>query len=287
MSKAPVRIDRWLAEARARLAEPGSQSDPESPAIDAEVLLLHRLGKPRSFLFTWPEHPLDPEMQTQLAGDLARRFAGEPVAHITGERAFWTLSLESNASTLIPRPETESLVEAALALTLPSTAEVVDLGTGTGAIALALASEQPRWRIEAVEYSAPAAELARRNAARLALPVTVHQGSWYGPLAGRRFDLIISNPPYIDPVDHHLDQGDVRFEPKSALIADNRGLADIEQIAAGAPGHLHPGGVLMVEHGFDQGDAVRRIFTEAGLVRVTTGQDLGRRDRFTQGVWPG
>ncbi|GAA5186070.1 peptide chain release factor N(5)-glutamine methyltransferase [Ferrimonas gelatinilytica] len=287
MSKAPVRIDQWLAEASARLAHDKSQSDPESPAVDAEVLLLHRLGKPRSFLFTWPEHLLDEAMQAQLAADLDRRFSGEPVAHITGERDFWTLTLESNPSTLIPRPETESLVEAALGLPLADEARVVDLGTGTGAIALALASERPHWQLEAVEYSAEAAALARRNAARLALPVTVHQGSWYAPLAGRRFDLIISNPPYIDPVDHHLEQGDVRFEPKSALIAANRGLADIEQIALEAPQHLTPGGVLMVEHGYDQGAAVRDLFTAAGLTEVKTGQDLGRRDRFTQGVWPG
>ncbi|SHH36191.1 peptide chain release factor N(5)-glutamine methyltransferase [Ferrimonas marina] len=281
-----MRIDQWLRLASAKLAEAGSQSDPDSPGIDAEVLLLSRLDKPRSFLFTWPDQQLSEALQAQLAEDLQRRFDGEPVAHITGHREFWTLTLETNASTLIPRPDTESLVEAALALPLPQSARVVDLGTGTGAIALALASERPQWQVCAVEYSAEAAALARRNAQRHGLDVPVHQGSWYQPLQGQRFDLVVSNPPYIDPVDHHLDQGDVRFEPRSALIAPQQGLADIRHLAQQAQTHLHPGGVLMVEHGHDQGEAVRGIFAEAGLVQVSTGQDLGRRDRYTIGRAP-
>ncbi|GAA4876738.1 peptide chain release factor N(5)-glutamine methyltransferase [Ferrimonas pelagia] len=278
-----MRIDYWLAQASQRLASSGSQSDPDSPAIDAEVLLLSLLGKSRSFLFTWPEHALNAEQLSALEHQLQRRYAGEPVAHITGEREFWTLSLRTNASTLIPRPDTESLVEAALALPLPADAKVVDLGTGTGAIALSLASERPAWQVSAVEYSPQAAQLARANAERLDLAVPVYQGSWFEPLAGMRFDLIISNPPYIDPADHHLDEGDVRFEPKSALIADNHGLADIEHLASHCASYLNDGGVLMVEHGYDQADAVQRIFVEAGLGAVETGRDLGRRDRYTMG----
>ncbi len=277
-----MRLDAWLAEATARLA---GRSD--SPRLDAELLLLSRLGKPRSFLFTWPEHELAPALVTHLNGLLARREAGEPVAHLTGQREFWSLPLKVNATTLIPRPDTESLVEAALALGLPEDAEVVDLGTGTGAIALALKSEQPGWRITGVDRIADAAALARANSEALDLPITVHEGSWFEPLAGQRFDLVISNPPYIDPEDPHLDQGDVRFEPRSALTAEEHGLADIRYLARAAQSHLKPGGVLMVEHGWDQGAAVRSLFTEAGLERVTTGRDLGDRERFTLGFLAG
>lgn len=255
----------------------------DSAQLDAELLLLNRIDKPRSFLFTWPEHQLEAAVLAQLQLDLTRRQQGEPVAHIVGEREFWSLPLMVNASTLIPRPDTESLVEAALALPLPSDATVVDLGTGTGAIALALKSEQPNWQVQAVEYSADAAKLARNNAVKLQLDVTVKQGSWFEPLQGQQFHLIVSNPPYIDPSDHHLSEGDVRFEPLSALIADNQGLADIQHICSHASAHLHPNGYLMVEHGYDQGDAVKQIFIEAGFVDVAVGQDYGDRDRYTIG----
>ncbi|MBY6093787.1 peptide chain release factor N(5)-glutamine methyltransferase [Ferrimonas balearica] len=273
-----MRIDAWLAEASAQL-----EGHSDSPRLDAELLLLSRLGKPRSFLFTWPEHELPEALMANLAGLLARRQAGEPVAHLTGQREFWSLPLKVNATTLIPRPDTESLVEAALELGLPHDADVVDLGTGTGAIALALKSEQPGWRISAVDRIADAVALARANSEALDLPITVHHGSWFEPLSGKRFDLIVSNPPYIDPLDPHLGQGDVRFEPRSALTADDHGLADIRHLAEAAANHLRAGGVLMVEHGWDQGEAVREIFRQAGLTSVRTGRDLGNRERFTLG----
>ncbi|WP_298439940.1 peptide chain release factor N(5)-glutamine methyltransferase [uncultured Ferrimonas sp.] len=276
-----MRLDSWLAAACAQLP------DSDSAQLDAELLLLKRLNKPRSFVFTWPEHPLDPPLLAQLEQDLQRRIRGEPIAHIIGEREFWSLPLQVNASTLIPRPDTESLVEAALALALPANARVVDLGTGTGAIALALKSEMAQWQVQAVEYSAEAAQLARTNAKALQLDVTVAQGSWFEPLAQQRFDLIVSNPPYIDPCDQHLSQGDVRFEPLSALIAANHGLADIEHIVAAARHHLNDGGYLLIEHGYDQGSAVAAIFTHAGFNGVTVGQDYGQRDRFTCGQWRG
>lgn len=279
-----MRIDAWLAQASARLNQAEQPSD--SPRLDAELLLLHLLDKPRSFLFAWPDKTLDEAQLVQLEHLLARREAGEPVAHLTGQREFWTLSLQVNASTLIPRPDTESLIDAALGLGLPEDAAVVDLGTGTGAIALALKSECPSWQVSAVDRIEDAVVLARRNSEQLALPVAVHQGSWFEPLAGERFHLVVSNPPYIDPQDHHLDQGDVRFEPRSALVADDHGLADIRHLANTAPDHLYPGGVLMVEHGYDQGESVRKIFTDAGFTRVRTGQDLGQRDRFTLGYLP-
>ncbi|MBY5992746.1 peptide chain release factor N(5)-glutamine methyltransferase [Ferrimonas balearica] len=275
-----MRLDAWLAQATARLT---GHSD--SPRLDAELLLLARLGKPRSFLFTWPDHPLSEALVANLEGLLARREAGEPVAHLTGEREFWSLPLQVNAHTLIPRPDTEALVEAALALTLPAEARVVDLGTGTGAIALALKSERPQWRVSGVDRVAEAVALAQRNSETLALPITLYQGSWFAPLAGQRFDLIVSNPPYIDSTDPHLTQGDVRFEPRSALTAEECGLADIRHLATEARAHLVPGGALLVEHGYDQGAAVRALFTEAGFEGVRTGRDLGQRERFTLGFW--
>ncbi|MBY6186249.1 peptide chain release factor N(5)-glutamine methyltransferase [Marinobacter hydrocarbonoclasticus] len=277
-----MRLDHWLAQATEQLA-PHS----ESARLDAELLLLSRLGKPRSFLFTWPEHELPGPLVANLAGLLARRIAGEPVAHLTGQREFWSLPLKVNATTLIPRPDTEALVEAALALRLPEQADVVDLGTGTGAIALALKSEQPQWRVSGVDRIADAVALARSNSEALELPITVHEGSWFVPLGGQQFDLIVSNPPYIDPQDPHLSQGDVRFEPLSALTADEHGLADIRYLAAESRHYLKPGGVLMVEHGWDQGEAVRGIFTEAGFERVETGRDLGNRERYTLGFLSG
>ncbi|QIZ77084.1 peptide chain release factor N(5)-glutamine methyltransferase [Ferrimonas lipolytica] len=274
-----MRLDLWLAHAAKQL----THSD--SAALDAELLLLFCINKPRSFVFTWPDHPLDEATLMQLQSILQRRINGEPIAHIIGQREFWSLPLQVNASTLIPRPDTESLVEAALGLALPHQAAVVDLGTGTGAIALALKSEMAQWQVEAVEFSAEAVQLARANAAQLNLAVEVSQGSWFEPVQNKRFDLVVSNPPYIDPTDHHLDQGDVRFEPLSALIADNHGLADIEHIVATAPRHLNQGGYLMIEHGYDQGAVVKDIFERAGFANVRVGQDYGQRDRYTLGQW--
>ncbi|WP_204382820.1 peptide chain release factor N(5)-glutamine methyltransferase, partial [Aeromonas veronii] len=213
----------------------------ESPRADADVLLCHLLDCRRSYLMTWPERELDAAQQATLQTWLARRLNGEPIAHLVGEREFWSLPLKVSPATLIPRPDTEVLVEQALAKIPQGPCAVLDLGTGTGAIALALKSERPEVDVWAVDRMADAAALARENSAALGLPIEVRDGSWFEPLGEPdrdntpRFAVIVSNPPYIDGADPHLEQGDVRFEPRSALVSDDSGLADIRHIVAHAP----------------------------------------------------
>lgn len=263
------------------------QKTSESPRLDAELLLCHVLAKPRSYLLAWSDTILGEDQYQQYEALLERRVAGEPVAHLIGSQGFWTLDLEVTEDTLIPRPETELLIEVALALPLGEEARVADLGTGTGAIALALASELPSWQVTGCDRVTEAVELAERNRERLGIHNAgfVH-GSWFEPLNGV-FDLIVSNPPYIDPDDPHLQQGDVRFEPLSALIADNKGMADIELIAEQARQHLSTGGWLLFEHGYDQGQAAREVLQQLGYEDIATVKDLGERDRVTKGCWRG
>ncbi|MBB1280389.1 MULTISPECIES: peptide chain release factor N(5)-glutamine methyltransferase [Pseudoalteromonas] len=259
----------------------------ESAKLDAQVLLLHILQKPRSYLFTWPEHALSDEQQSQFNVFIQRRLKGEPVAHITGLREFWSLSLEINATTLIPRPDTETLVEQALEIALPATAKVLDLGTGTGAIALALGSEMPNWQITAVDRVSDAVALATRNQQRLAINnVHVKQSNWFSELHGEKFNLIVTNPPYIESSDIHLNQGDVRFEPLSALVADDCGMSDIKQIITQSRDYLSSNGYLLIEHGFEQGEAVRHFFEKMAFVNIKTVKDLGNNDRVTLALWP-
>lgn len=259
----------------------------ESAKLDAQVLLLHILQKPRSYLFTWPEHALSDEQQSQFNVFIQRRLKGEPVAHITGLREFWSLSLEVNATTLIPRPDTETLVEQALEIALPATAKVLDLGTGTGAIALALGSEMPNWQITAVDRVSDAVALATRNQQRLAINnVYVKQSNWFSELHGEKFNLIVTNPPYIESSDIHLNQGDVRFEPLSALVADDCGMSDIKQIITQSRDYLSSNGYLLIEHGFEQGEAVRHFFEKMAFVNIKTVKDLGNNDRVTLALWP-
>lgn len=259
----------------------------ESAKLDAQVLLLHILQKPRSYLFTWPEHALSDEQQSQFNVFIQRRLKGEPVAHITGLREFWSLSLEVNATTLIPRPDTETLVEQALEIALPATAKVLDLGTGTGAIALALGSEMPNWQITAVDRVSDAVALATRNQQRLAINnVHVKQSNWFSELHGEKFNLIVTNPPYIESSDIHLNQGDVRFEPLSALVADDCGMSDIKQIITQSRDYLSSNGYLLIEHGFEQGEAVRHFFKKMAFVNIKTVKDLGNNDRVTLALWP-
>jgi len=262
-------------------------SSSESAKLDAQVLLLHILQKPRSYLFTWPEHVLSDEQQSQFNVFIQRRLKGEPVAHITGLREFWSLSLEVNATTLIPRPDTETLVEQALEIALPATAKVLDLGTGTGAIALALGSEMPSWQITAVDRVSDAVALATRNQQRLAINnVHVKQSNWFSELHGEKFNLIVTNPPYIESSDIHLNQGDVRFEPLSALVADDCGMSDIKQIITQSRDYLSSNGYLLIEHGFEQGEAVRHFFEKMAFVNIKTVKDLGNNDRVTLALWP-
>lgn len=260
----------------------------DSPRLDVEVLLCHVLGQSRTYLFTWPERQLSADQQAQFERLFERRSRGEPVAHIVGSREFWSLPLAVSSATLIPRPDTELLVELALQLPLPEAAVVVDLGTGTGAIALALASERAGWEILAVDAVEAAVALAEHNRRALGFDnVRVQRGSWFKGLDERRFDLVVSNPPYIDADDPHLAQGDVRFEPASALVAEERGLADLKTIIAAAPCHLHSGGWLLLEHGWQQAVAVSELMVAAGFRQVTCHEDLGGRERVTLGQWCG
>jgi release factor glutamine methyltransferase len=274
-------IEAWLAEARTQL-EAGS----DSARLDAELLLAHVLQQGRTWLYTWSDRLLSAEQQQAADALLARRLAGEPVAYLLGERDFWSLSLNVNPSTLIPRPDTETLVEWALELPLPANSRMLDLGTGTGAIALALASEQPSWQVSGVDFNADAVALAQANAARNQLArVSFMQSDWYSAVSGD-FDLIVSNPPYIDEDDEHLAQGDVRFEPRSALVADNHGLSDLALIIDRAPGFLRANGWLLLEHGYQQADAVCELLRARGFAEVSNRRDLGGQPRISGGRWP-
>ncbi|PCK31014.1 peptide chain release factor N(5)-glutamine methyltransferase [Pseudoalteromonas piscicida] len=259
----------------------------ESAKLDSEVLLLHVIEKNRTYLFTWPEAELTKTQQMLFNEHVARRVKGEPVAHITGQREFWSLPLKVNNSTLIPRPDTETLVEHVLTLAMPNDAKVLDLGTGTGAIALALASEFPTWQITAVDASAEAVVLAQANQAQLGFDnVTILQSDWFSALAKQRFDLIVSNPPYIDEQDHHLSQGDVRFEPLSALVADDHGYADIFHIITMAKQHLNQGGYLLLEHGYEQAEKIQQFFAEMAYINILTIKDMAGCDRVTLAMLP-
>lgn len=273
-------FQRWLREAVSEISES------ESPKRDAEILLEHVTGKSRTYLLAFGETLLTAEQEAQLAALLARRKTGEPVAHLVGEREFWSLPLYVSAATLIPRPDTECLVEQALARLPTAACSILDLGTGTGAIALALATERPDCTVTAVDVMPDAVTLAQRNVERLGLGnVTVLQSSWFTALENRLFALIVSNPPYIDEHDPHLAQGDVRFEPLTALVAANEGLADLDHIVTTSRQHLLPGGWLLVEHGWTQGNAVRALFSNAGYRAVATCRDYGGNERLTLGQW--
>jgi len=255
--------------------------------VDAEWLLAHALGRPRAWLFAHAGDSVPTETAERYAAMLARREAGEPVAYLTGEQGFWTLELEVSPATLIPRPETELLVELALArIPVGSASRIADLGTGSGAIALAIAKERPRAHVVATDASEPALEVARRNAARNRIAnIEFRHGDWLAPLAGERFDLIASNPPYIADGDPHLGEGDLRFEPPAALSSGRDGLDAIRCIVRDAPLHLQPGGWLLLEHGWAQGAAVRALLAEAGFSEVETAQDIEGRDRTSLGRW--
>lgn len=270
------------------------QSSSDSPGVDVEYLLCHCLQKDRSFLRAWPDREVEPEAERHFLQLLERRAAGEPVAYLTGWCGFWTLELETTAATLIPRPDTELLVEETLRLAGDrSSASVLDLGTGTGAIALALASERPGWQLCACDISAEAVALAQRNRDRLGLAqVRIVQSDWYSaletePTDNVRYDFILSNPPYIDSADPHLDQGDLRFEPRSALVSANAGFADIEAVITGARERLTPGGWLLFEHGYNQAQGARRRLCDAGFEDVYSARDLAGHERVSAGRWRG
>jgi release factor glutamine methyltransferase len=253
--------------------------------IDAEYLLAHVLQRPRAWLYAHADDELAPVHRDAFRNLQVRRKAGEPVAYLTGLRGFWSLELRVTSDTLIPRPETELLVETALALLHPErTATVLDLGTGSGAVALAIAVERPLAQVTAVERSPAALAVAKDNAQRLKLErVNFETGNWYEGFGGHRFDVIVSNPPYIEDGDTHLDHGDLRYEPRTALVSGLDGLDDIRQIIVQAPGYLLPGGWLLLEHGWQQGAAVRGLLEGAGFREIMTELDLEGRDRVSLG----
>ena len=269
---------------QAALQLPGDEARHE-----AGLLLMHALGKDRAWLFAHDRDEIEGEGVDRFHDLVTQRAAGRPLAYLTGRRGFWTLDLQVSGDTLIPRPETELLVEQALAR-LPDgqPLRVADLGTGTGAIALAIASERPAASVIATDLLGPTLAMAVRNARDHAIEnVWFRRGSWYTALGRERFDMIVSNPPYIAAADLHLEQGDLRFEPPAALSSGADGLDAIREIVAGAPGHLVPGGWLLLEHGWDQGPAIRALLEQRGFVEVATVQDLEQRDRVTLGRLPG
>lgn len=252
--------------------------------LECELLLAAVLGVGRSFLFAHPERAVAPEEADAYDALLQRRAGGEPLAYITGQREFWSLPLKVTPAVLIPRPETERLVEAALERIPPGSAmRIADLGTGSGAIALALASERPRCEIHATERSETALAVARENAARLHIRnVDFHRGSWFEPLFGT-FGLIVSNPPYVAAGDPHLEEGDLRFEPKTAQSPGPEGLEAIRQIIGESQSRLEPGGWLLLEHGHDQGAACRALLEEHGFEAIETLTDLQGIERVSLG----
>jgi release factor glutamine methyltransferase len=264
----------------------------DSPRLDAEVLLAHALKQPRRFFYAHPEFIPDVATLVQFSALLAQRADGVPVAHLTGTREFWSLPLKVSADTLIPRADTERLVEVVLDLFSEKKAlSLLDLGTGTGAIALAIASERPQWQVTGVDLIAAAVGLAQENAARLVIHnAQFFQSDWFAALqknpGPQRFDIIVSNPPYIAPNDEHLQQGDLRFEPHTALVAKQNGLADLEKIIADAKTFLNSNGFLFLEHGWQQAEQVCELFHQHGYVAIKTWQDYGGNDRVTGGQRP-
>lgn len=255
--------------------------------LDARVLLAHVLGRDATFLIAHPEYELD-RAQLQRWGEMqAQRLAGVPVAYLTGEREFYGRSFLVSPAVLIPRPDTELLVDAALAA-IPSgrAARVLDLGTGSGCIAVTIAAERPRCQVTATDVSVEALAVALRNAERHQVPVEFVHSDWFSALPEGRYDLIVSNPPYIAPDDPHLQQGDLPAEPGGALIGGGMdGMAAIRAILGQCDRWLPPGGRLLLEHGYDQGLACRQAFAQAGFREVATRRDLGGCERVTGGVW--
>jgi release factor glutamine methyltransferase len=274
-----------LTEGVARLrAGPAGAQPVASAQLDAEVLLAHALGLPRATLRSHPEAPAATAGAHIYQQLIERRAAGEPLAYLTGWREFWSLQLAVSAHVLVPRPETELLVERALALHAQPTARIADLGTGSGAVALALASERPAWRIIATDISAPALAIARANAHRLGLSgVEFRAGSWFEPLGEERFDLIVSNPPYVAADDAALTDPALAHEPPIALVAGQDGLASLRALARGAPGYLKAAGWLLLEHGAAQGAQVRHELVLAGFAHVRSHRDLAGHERMTEG----
>lgn len=255
--------------------------------FEAEILLCYALGVGRSYLRAWPERELMPSQWSAFEQLLQRRVQGEPLAYIRGRQEFWSLDFRVTEATLIPRPETEQLVELVLQRMDSERAyQVADLGTGSGAIALAIASERPRAQVVATDVSAAALEVARGNGSRLGFDnVTFRLGDWFIPVAGQRFDFIVSNPPYVAAGDPHLSRGDLRFEPGTALIAGDNGLEAIHSIAVAAREYLADGGWLLLEHGYDQNPSAVALLATLEYQQVGSYCDLAGLPRVVAGQW--
>ena len=283
-------VEQLSSMAIAKLIAYGQQhllATSDSAKLDVELLICFVINKPRTYLLTWPEQMLSLTQTTHFAELLLRRIQGEPIAYIVEMREFWSLPLQVSPATLIPRPDTEVLVELVLNNHSAEGLSCLDLGTGTGAIALALASEQGAWQIDAVDFSADAVALAKTNASNLNLTqVNIFQSDWFSAVAkNKHYDVIVSNPPYIDEQDHHLAQGDVRFEPKTALVAADSGLADIKIIVSQARNYFNQLGYLYIEHGFEQSIAVQDILADHGYEKIQTFKDYNDNDRITCGCF--
>ncbi|WJG08249.1 peptide chain release factor N(5)-glutamine methyltransferase [Aliiglaciecola sp. LCG003] len=254
----------------------------ESPRLDARILLSHCTNLSITQLMTWPDKSIDETPEKQFRDLVQQRKVGHPVAHLIGYRDFWTLSLNVTPDTLIPRPETELLIEQALQLDLPREARVLDLGTGTGAIALSLASEQADWQITGADFSAKAVQLAKSNGVKNHLEqVTFLQSNWFEQIPLQSFDLIVSNPPYVESDSPYLAQGDVRFEPASALTSGSTGLDDITQIVKNATSYLSSKGWLMLEHGLGQAPEIAKLFLNSGYQNIFHAEDLNGVTRIS------
>lgn len=273
-----------LSVAQARLWARQQLEAMDDAALDAEILLAHAINKNRTWLKTWPEYLLSEDQVSRFEDFISRRRQGEPTAYIIGEQEFWSLTFKVTRDTLIPRPETELLVEQALQK-IPSDQKctIADLGTGSGAIALAIASERQQATVWALDMSEPALKVAQANAESNQINnVAFEQASWLSEWQHGLLDMIVSNPPYVAPNDPHL--ADLVYEPVTALVAEDKGLSDIRQITQQATGHLKPGGYLLFEHGFDQGAAVREILQQAGYEQIETVKDYAGLDRVTLGL---
>jgi release factor glutamine methyltransferase len=278
-------LAQWLHQATEALLPLAAQDEALTDVrFEARRLLGDVLDISPTALQIHLQDVLQPAQLSILADALKRRLTGEPLAYITGRWWFWDLELEVAPCTLIPRPDTELLVEHALSLILPPAAKVLDLGTGTGAIALSLAKAKPKWQLVAVDFNAEAVALAQRNQQRLQIPnCRLVQSDWFSALVGQRFDLIVSNPPYIDAQDPHLQQGDVKFEPLSALVAPAAGLADLQLICQQAPLYLAEDGWLWLEHGYQQSEAVQQLLKDAGFVEICAYKDYAGQWRISGG----
>lgn len=275
-------IKSTLTDATAKLALVS-----ESASLDAEVLLCQALNKPRSFLRAWPDNPLHPEQLTAFKTLLEQRQKGIPIAYITGSREFWSRDFQVSPDVLIPRPDTELLIELSLKLIPKNEAvKIIDLGTGSGIIAVTLAAERPHAQISATDLSPAALRIAQLNADKHHLNnIQFYSSDWFADIPDTKFNLVISNPPYIAEDDSHLQQGDVRFEPQTALSAPDQGLGDIKIIADAARRYLEPYGHLLIEHGYNQQKPVQALFKDLHYDNVQTYTDLSGQPRVTYGQW--